>query len=66
MTRASFGHASRQLIPHILGHKSTCVILRNMDEIGVPNCPKCLLQFDVAGDGEHVHLECPECGLVKL
>jgi len=36
------------------------------DGLSTPNCPSCLIQMEVAGEGDSVHWRCSQCGLVKV
>ncbi len=36
------------------------------DDLGTPNCERCLVPMVPAGADNHPRWECPECGLIRL
>jgi len=38
----------------------------DLDDLGAPNCPTCLLPLKVEGELDTLRWVCPSCGVVRL
>jgi hypothetical protein len=62
-------HHSRRLAFPLLSesglHRGFVVPL-GIEELGDPNCPRCLLPVETAGEDQSAYWLCPKCGLAGL
>lgn len=50
----------------LIFYRSECLLMDDLEDLDIPNCPKCRVRMEPVQKGRAVMWECSECGTVRI